>query len=217
MTVTWSEPLDEASVPTGAMVGFRVRIGSTNGPAVTAVAVAGDTTTLSLASAIADGTQDVTLEYTPPAGDKVQDAAGNTAAAIVRGSALDVGVTPDTRAPAVSGTPTVDGTMLVLTFDEALDPSSIPAAPGGLTVTVTRGDSPVTGFEVTALDLSALGHRAHPHPRPSGAGRGCGDPCLQTRLSRARSRTARPPRTRWWRSPERMQRAWTTSPRRSAP
>ena len=87
----------------------------------------------------------------------MQDAAGNTAAAIVRGSALDVDVIPDTRAPAVSGTPTVDGTTLVVTFDEALDPNSIPAAPGGLTVSVTRGGSPVTGFEVTALALSASG------------------------------------------------------------
>ena len=156
VTVTWSEPLDEASVPTGNG-GFRVRIGSTNGPAVTAVAVAGDTTTLSLASAIADGTQDVTLEYTPPGGAKVQDVAGNTAAAIVRGSALDVEVIPDTRAPAVSGTPTVDGTTLVVTFDEALDTGSIPAAPGGFTVSVSRDGSTVSGYDVSGLEPSASG------------------------------------------------------------
>ena len=139
--VTWSEALDEASVPTGAG-GFRVRIGNANGPAVSAVAVSGATTTLSLASAIADGTANVTLEYTPPlSGAKIRDAAGNDAAAIPRADALAVTVTPDQRAPEVSGTPTVDGTTLTVTFDEALDTASIPAAPGGFTVAVTRGGS----------------------------------------------------------------------------
>ena len=59
VTVTWSERLCEASVPAGDG-GFRVKIGSADGPAVDAVA--GATTVLTLASAIADGTQDATLE-----------------------------------------------------------------------------------------------------------------------------------------------------------
>ena len=129
--VTWSEALDEASVPTGAG-GFRVRIGNANGPAVSAVAVSGATTTLSLASAIADGTANVTLEYTPPrSGAKIRDAAGNDAAAIPRDDALAVTVPPDQRAPEVSGTPTVDGTTLTVTFDEALDTASVPGARAG--------------------------------------------------------------------------------------
>ena len=139
VTVTWSEALDPASLPTGAG-GFRVRIGNANGPAVSAVAVSGATTTLSLASAIADGTANVKLEYTPPrSGAKIRDAAGNDAAAIPRDDALAVTVPPDQRAPEVSGTPTVDGTTLTLTFDEALDTASVPAAPGGFTVAVTPG------------------------------------------------------------------------------
>ena len=155
--VTWSEALDEASVPTGAG-GFRVRIGNANGPAVSAVAVSGPTTTLSLASAIADGTANVTLEYTPPrSGAKIRDAAGNDAAAIPRADALAVTVTPDQRAPEVSGTPTVDGTTLTLTFDEALDTASIPAAPGGFTVAVTRAGSAEPGYTVTGLLLSPNG------------------------------------------------------------
>ena len=152
--VTWSEALDEASVPTGAG-GFRVRIGNANGPAVSAVAVSGATTTLSLASAIADGTANVTLEYTPPlSGAKIRDAAGNDAAAIPRDDALAVTVTPDQRAPEVSGTPTVDGTTLTLTFDEALDTASVPPAPGGFTVTVTRVDDAVPGHTVTGIAVS---------------------------------------------------------------
>ena len=156
VTVTWDEALDEGSVPTGAG-GFLVRIGTTNGPAVTAVSVSGSETVLTLASGIADGTSDVTLEYTPPSGAKVRDAAGNDATAITRGDPLDATVTPDTRAPEVAGSPTVDGTSLKVTFDEALDSGSVPTAPGGFTVTVTRNGSPVSGFKVTGLALSADG------------------------------------------------------------
>ena len=157
VTVTWSEALDEASVPTGAG-GFQMRIGNANGPAVSAVSVAGSTVTLSLASPIADGTTNVTLEYTPPrSGAKIRDAAGNDAAAILRADALAVTVTPDTRAPEISGTPTVDGATLIVTFDEALDTTSVPAAPGGFTVTVTRGGNPVSGYTVSGLSLSGSG------------------------------------------------------------
>ena len=157
VTVTWSKALDEASVPTGAG-GFTVRIGNANGPAVTAVGVSGSTTTLSLASAIADGTANVTLEYTPPgSGAKIRDAAGNDAAAILRADALAVTVRPDTRAPEISGMPTVDGATLTLTFDEALDTASVPAAPGGFTATVTRGGNPVSGYTVSGLSLSGSG------------------------------------------------------------
>ena len=155
VTVTWSEALDEASVPSGAG-GFRVRIGNANGPEVTSVGISEMTTTLSLASAIADGTTNVTLEYTPASGAKVRDAAGNDAAAIPRANALDVDVTPDTRAPEVSGA-TIDGTALKVTFDEALDASSIPAAPGGFTVSVSRDGSPVSGVTVSTLSLSPSG------------------------------------------------------------
>ena len=103
----------------------------------------------------------MTLEYTPPSGTKVRDAAGNDAAAFPRAGtpaipALDVTVTPDTRAPLVSGA-TVDGTALKVTFDEALDTNSIPAAPGGFTVTVTRDGSPVSGVAVSALALDGGG------------------------------------------------------------
>ena len=159
VTVTWSEALDEAAVPTGAG-GFTVRIATADGPAVTAVAVSGSETVLSLASAIADGTQNVTLEYAPPdTGAKIRDAAGNDAATIARADPLDVTVTPDTRAPEVSGAPTVDGATLTVTFDEALDAASVPAAPGGFTVTVTRDGSTVSGHTVSASLAVVLRHR----------------------------------------------------------
>ena len=155
VTVTWSEALDEASVSTGTG-GFRIRIGNANGPAVSAAAVSRSTVTLSLESAIADGTTNVTLEYTPPSGAKIRDAASNDAAAILRADALAVTVTPDTRAPELAGT-TVDGATLRVTFDEALDTASVPAAPGGFTATVTRGGNPVSGYTVSGLSLSSFG------------------------------------------------------------
>ena len=64
----WSEALDPASSRSGAG-GFRVKIPGANGPAVTAVAVDGADETklrLTIADRIIDGTQNVTLEYTPP-------------------------------------------------------------------------------------------------------------------------------------------------------
>ena len=153
VTVTWSEALDEASVPTGAG-GFRVRIGNANGPAVSAVAVSGATTTLSLASAIADGTANVKLEYTPPrSGAKIRDAAGNDAEGFTGSDAVAVSVTPDTTAPMVTGA-AVDGARLRLTFDEPLDEASVPAAPGGFTVTVTRVDDAVPGHTVSGIAVS---------------------------------------------------------------
>ena len=159
VTVTWSERLCEAPVPSDAG-GFRVRIGSADGPAVDAVAVSGATAVLTLASAIADGTADVTLEYTPPGTDPIRDAAGNEALAFPRTGAdpavgaLPVTVTPDTRAPELAGTPTVDGATLVAIFDEALDPESSPDASGGFTVTVTRGGATVPGHTVSGIVVS---------------------------------------------------------------
>ena len=130
VTVTWSEALDEASAPAGAG-GFTVRIATANDPNVTAVAVSGSTTVLSLASAIPDGTPNVTLEYDPPGtGAKIRDAAGNDALGLHAGSdALEVTVTPDTRAPVLKSI-VVDGATLTMTYDEVLKVTS-PVTSGG--------------------------------------------------------------------------------------
>ena len=121
---------------------------------------------LSLASAIPNGTPNVTLEYAPPGtGAKIRDAAGNAAAAILRADALEVTVTPDTRAPEVSGIPTVDGATLVVPFDEALDTASVPAAPGGFTVTVTRSGSSTVSAPHGERSLAVVHrHGADAHP-----------------------------------------------------
>ena len=154
--VTWSEALDPASARSDAG-GFRVKIGTGNGPAVTAVAVDGTDATklrLTLADRIADGTQNATLEYRPPSsGAKVGDAAGNDAEGFAGGDALAVSVTPDTTAPMLAAA-AVDGARLTLTFDEPLDEASVPAAPGGFTVTVTRDGNAVPGHTVSGIAVS---------------------------------------------------------------
>ena len=158
LSLTFDEPVD-SFLGRSDDSGLEVKIGASSGPAVTAVAVDGTDATklqLTLASAIADGTQGVTLEYDPPdSGAKVRDAVGNDVEGFTGNDAPDVSVTPDTTAPEVSGTPTVDGATLAVTFDEALDAASVPAAPGGFTVTVTRGGSAVSGHTVSALSLSS--------------------------------------------------------------
>ena len=94
-------------------------------------------------------TEDATLEYRPPSsGAKIRDAAGNGALAFTGSDAVAVSVTPDTTAPMVTGA-AVDGARLTLTFDEPLDEASVPAAPGGFTVTVTRDGNAVPGHTVT--------------------------------------------------------------------
>ena len=156
VTVVWSEALDVGSVPPGAG-GFRVRIANAAGPAVTAVSVSvsGSTTVLSLASAIADGTTGVTLEYTPPSGTKVRDAAGNEAKAFPRTGtppvpALEVTVTPDTRAPELTSI-VVDGATLTLTYDEALKRTD-PTPSGSVAVyrVAAVGASPATLSSIRA-------------------------------------------------------------------
>ena len=155
--VTWSEALNADSAGSGAG-GFRVKIGTGTGPAVTAVAVDGTDAAklrLTLASTIADGTQDATLEYRPPSsGAKIRDAAGNDAERFTGNDALAVSVTPDTTAPVLAGKPAVNGTRLTLAFDEPLDEGSVPAAPGGFMVTVTRGGDAVPGHTVTDVAVS---------------------------------------------------------------
>ena len=154
LTVTWDETLDEASVPENAG-GFRVKIGSANGPAVNAIAsVSGSIVTLTLASAVADGTMNVTLEYRAPrSGAKIQDATGNDAANATGADAVSVMVRPDTKKPEIARAE-IDATMLTVTFDEALDESAVPTSPGGFTVAVTRAGSAVPGHTISALSVA---------------------------------------------------------------
>ena len=48
----------------------------------------------------------------------------------------------------------IDGATLTVTFDEPLDEGSVPAAPGGFIVTVTRSGNTVSGHTVSGVAVA---------------------------------------------------------------
>ena len=155
LVLTYNEALDDTSTP--AASDFEVTVASSD-VTVNNVAVSGATVTLTLATAAAHG-DTVTLDYTPPASGAIQDAAGNDAASLSGQSVTNN--TADSAAPALSSA-TVNGATLVLTYDEALDETSTPAA-GDFAVTVadsavTVSDVAVSGATVTLTLSPGAGH-----------------------------------------------------------
>ncbi len=141
LVLTYDEDLDGNSTP-GAS-DFTVTVAGSS-VTVSNVSVSGKTVTLTLAAAVEHGNT-VSLSYTIPATNPIQDAAGNDAAAL-SGQAV-TNDTPDTTAP-VLDTATVNGTSLVLTYDEDLDEDSVPAA-SDFTVTVAGSSVAVSGVEIS--------------------------------------------------------------------
>ena len=112
----FDEPLDTTSVP--AAGDFSVVVGD-NAATVLAVAVESNNVVLTLDTQVTQGTA-VVVSYTPGT-DKIQDVAGNAAAAFRQTlSATGSG------APALTSA-TLDGARIELTFDRPLDPASTPA------------------------------------------------------------------------------------------
>ena len=144
LVLTYNEILDAAHPPVSG--NFVVTAGGAS-KGVTAVAVANNTVTLTLASAVAGGAP-VTVAYTDPtAGNDVaaiQDRAGNDA--ITFGATVVTNTTPDTTAPLFQSA-SVNGNTLTLTYNEALDPANRPAA-GNFVVTAGGAPSTVTGVAV---------------------------------------------------------------------
>ena len=149
LVLTFDEDLDPGSVPSGTG-GFtlEVRRGDppqsvSTPPAVTEVTVSGKTATLTLSTEVLFG-DTVTLTYAPPATDPLQDAEENKVAAFsdrpVNNSTVD---DPPPKLVAQPDGAVVDRLLLVLTFDEDLDPGSVPSGTGGFTLELRRGDPPV--------------------------------------------------------------------------
>ena len=146
LTLTFNEALDAGSVP--AASAFTVRVaGATR--TVNSVAVAGSTVTLTLASAAVAG-QTVTVSYTAPGTNPIQDAAGNDAGNLSNQAVTNA--TPDTTAPVLS-TATVNGDALTLTYGEALDTGSVPAA-GAFTVRVAGATRTVSSVSVAGSTVT---------------------------------------------------------------
>ena len=130
LRLVYNETLAEGSVPPasaytirvdGSPVAFEIEYGN-EGVLVSQMLVV-----IQLAQAVSQG-QTVTVSYTPPAEDPVQDLAGDEAAALdnVEVHNLLDGPLPDTTPPSVTSG-SARGNTLKLTYDEDLDESSVPA------------------------------------------------------------------------------------------
>ena len=115
VSIVWSEPLDEASVPDGAG-GFTVNVPGVANPVGTAITISGSTVDLVLNTAIALGTTGVTVNYVPTA-MPIRDKAGNAAQRFA--NPLAVTVAMDETAPKLTAA-TVDGATLRLVYNEPL-------------------------------------------------------------------------------------------------
>ena len=177
LVLTYNEALDGASVP--AAGAFVV---TADGSAITVngVSVAGSTVTLTLAAAVEAG-QTVTLDYTAGT-NSIQDAAGNDAATPpAQPVTNNTGGTTDVTPPLLTGA-AVNGSTLVLTYNEPLDGASVPAA-GAFAVTadgnaitvngVSVGGSTVTLTLATAVEANqavTLAYTAGTNPIQDAAG-----------------------------------------------
>lgn len=129
VVLTFDSALDSTAVPLASA--FEV-----NGTAASAVSISGSQVTLTLGSAVAEGAA-VSVEYTAAGTTKLQGSNGVAVAAFTSS------VTNNTdTAPAPAST-SINGTELSITFDQALDTSSSPAASdfavsvGGTSATVS--------------------------------------------------------------------------------
>jgi uncharacterized repeat protein (TIGR02059 family) len=143
LTLTYGEALDEESVP--ASTDFTVMVGSDPSRAITGVAVKESAVTLTLATRVR-GDEVVTVSYSPGT-NKIQDMEGNPDPGWVGKEAENT-----TDDPMLT-TAAVDGSMLTLTYDEALDEGSTPA-PGDFTVQVAS--DPGRGIDSVAVSGSAV-------------------------------------------------------------
>ena len=154
LTLTYNEPLDGTSTPAAGAFTVTVTGGSTT---VNAVAISGSVVTLTLSSVVTAG-QAVRVSYTPPSSNRLQDLAGNVAAALTNQAVMNnTADTTDTTAPVFS-TAVVVGTTLTLTYSEALNTTA--PATSAFTVTVTGGSTTVNAVaisgSVVTLTLSSV-------------------------------------------------------------
>ena len=131
VTLTYNEALSASGPAPGS---FAVMVDGAVAN-VSAAAVSGQTVTLTLATAVANG-QAVTVGYTDPSSNNdvnaVQDTVGNDAATTLV-PIVALNTTPQAAGPVLQ-TATVDSNVLTLTYDEAL--SLVGPTPGAFAVTV---------------------------------------------------------------------------------
>ena len=156
LVLTYDEALDTGSTPTASA--YRVKVsggsgagGASSGAAPSSVSISGSAVTLTLATAVTHG-QTVTVSYTKPGTNPVQDSVGNDAAALT-----DRAVTNTATAPTVSTYSPADGegdvaanARLVLTFGE-------PVRKGSGDIVIRPASGPDITVPVTGLGVGIYG------------------------------------------------------------
>jgi uncharacterized repeat protein (TIGR02059 family) len=123
LTLSYDEALDAGSVPAASAYAVLV---DGNPRSVSTVGIGGSTVTLALSSAVTNG-QAISVSYTVPATNPVQDVAGNDAVAFSGQAVTNNTPAPgDSTPPLLSGA-AVNGASLTLTYSEPLDTGSVPA------------------------------------------------------------------------------------------
>ncbi len=157
--VFFSEPVEVTGAPTlGLALG--------NASRRAAYASGSGTAALRFEYTVAEGDEDrdgITIAadtLTVPPGGTIRTVAGSRTVQLGHGAAADAarpvdGMRPTARESSTGGE--VRLSTVTVTWSEALNERSVPAAPGGFTVTVNRGGSPVSGYAVNALALSTHG------------------------------------------------------------
>ena len=164
LKVTFDAALDATSRPAGsAFTVTAVKPGSNRAIAGTAalVTISGSTVTAAL-SAAAAGDETLTVSYDKPdSGAVLQDSGGAALESFANRRAVNAG---DTTAPAFVSA-SINGTVLTVVFDEALDesvPQHGPLAPFGIQTTTGAGGQSysISGNTVTVI-FSAPGGASH--------------------------------------------------------
>ena len=119
LTIKFSEALDEDSTP--ATSAFTLNVDSGTAPTISSVDIDGSNVTLSLSAAV-DTSKTYTIDYTAPMTSPIKDLVGNAAEDVSTQSVS----TEDTTAPELTEATTLSNDAVLLSYDEALDPNSVP-------------------------------------------------------------------------------------------
>jgi uncharacterized repeat protein (TIGR02059 family) len=161
IVLRYAEDLLASGKPAASAFGVRVD-GVT--VSVTAVDVFGDSVRLTLGTAITAASPTVRLSYTPPSDTTLalQDAAGNRAAELGASGGVSVTHSQDSTAPTLGTAASAAATvgqqprLIRLTFTEALDASSVPAASSLSVDLSSAGSTRSVGVSAVKINGSVL-------------------------------------------------------------
>ena len=149
LTVTFDEALDSGSAPAGRAFDVSATLPDSTARTIIGrgkASLSGMTATVTLDKAVVHG-EVVTVRYTKPGANPLRDAAGNGAENFSgQAAANDTPAETDTTRPLLWSA-TVQGSVVVLTYSETLNPGSTPRL-ARFTVTVAGAARPVTDVEI---------------------------------------------------------------------